>query len=101
LAQATTRTVQGLGFIGNSAGQDGRRSAFNDRGELAAFARFTDGSGAILLWDDTFNLPAISTTTERWTPPTTSPGAKPMAHRPDTTRGVPTSAKPLAPAQVH
>ena len=57
IGPSDTRTVQGLGFIGNSAGQDGRRSAFNDRGELAAFARFTDGSGAVLLWDDTFNLP--------------------------------------------
>jgi hypothetical protein len=57
IGPSDTRTVSGLSFIGNSAGQDGRRSAFNDRGELAALARFTDGSGAILLWDDTFNLP--------------------------------------------
>ena len=52
-----TRTVQALAFVGGPAGQDGRRSAFNHQGQLAALARFTDGSAAVLLWDDTLALP--------------------------------------------
>ncbi|MGI9428061.1 MAG: DUF7453 family protein, partial [Bythopirellula sp.] len=37
------------GFIGNTGNGDGRPSGFNDKGQLAFFARFTDGSRGIFV----------------------------------------------------
>jgi hypothetical protein len=43
------RTVSGLGFTGRSGNQDSRRSAFNDLGQVAFWASFTDGSSGIFV----------------------------------------------------
>jgi hypothetical protein len=51
------RTVKGNGLFAGSAGQDGRESGFNDRGQFVTYTEFTDGSAAILLWDDVVALP--------------------------------------------
>ncbi len=37
------RTVAALDFLGNAGGGDGRRSGFNDAGQVAYYALFTDG----------------------------------------------------------
>jgi hypothetical protein len=56
VAPGDTRTVKAIGLIGNSAGQDGRRTGFNDRGQIVTLARFTDESVAVLIWDDAIAL---------------------------------------------
>lgn len=43
------RTVASLDFITGSGNEDGRASAFNDRGQIAFRARFTDGSEGIFV----------------------------------------------------
>ncbi len=45
------REVQSFEFIGGSGNQDGRRSAFNERGQLAFTASFTDGSQGVFVSD--------------------------------------------------
>jgi hypothetical protein len=43
------RTISSLGFIGGSGNDDGRRSGFNDRGQVAFYAWFTDGSRGVFV----------------------------------------------------
>jgi hypothetical protein len=43
------RQVSQLWFLGYSGNDDGRPSGFNDRGELAFLARFTDGSSGLFV----------------------------------------------------
>ena len=49
LAPGDTRTVAGLGFASGSGGQDGRRTGFNDLGQVAFVAAFTDGSSGVFV----------------------------------------------------
>lgn len=44
--------VSGLYFAGGSNNEDGQRSGFNDRGELAFLATFVDGTSRIAVSDD-------------------------------------------------
>ena len=57
VAPGEMRTLQASGLSAGSAGQDGRRTGFNDRGQFVALARFTDDSAAVLIWDDVVALP--------------------------------------------
>jgi hypothetical protein len=43
------RTISSLSFAGNSGNEDGRHSAFNDRGQLAFAAIFTDGTTGVFV----------------------------------------------------
>ena len=43
------RGITSLEFIGGTGNEDGRRSAFNDRGELVFSARFTDGTEGVFV----------------------------------------------------
>ncbi|MEM6392184.1 MAG: choice-of-anchor tandem repeat NxxGxxAF-containing protein [Planctomycetota bacterium] len=43
------RTVEDIGIVSFTGNEDGRRSSFNDRGQLAFFASFTDGSEGIFI----------------------------------------------------
>ena len=45
------RVISGLNFVTDTGNDDGRRSGFNDRGQLAFFASFTDGSSGIFVAD--------------------------------------------------
>ena len=45
------RTIRELSFAGRSGNDDGKRSGFNDRGQLAFWARFTDGSEGFFVSD--------------------------------------------------
>ena len=50
LGDGVARTVQSLEMLtGSNGGEDGLPSGFNDAGQLAFVARFTDGSNAILI----------------------------------------------------
>lgn len=42
-SEGVFRTVAALDFVGNAGGGDGRRSGFNDAGQVAYYALFTDG----------------------------------------------------------
>lgn len=44
------RTIAGVSFIGNSGGNDGRPSGFNDEGQLAFQATFTNGDNGLFLF---------------------------------------------------
>jgi hypothetical protein len=43
------KTIASLRFTGNSGNQDGLRSGFNESGQLAFYAAFTDGTSGIFL----------------------------------------------------
>ncbi len=43
------RTISGLGFVIDSGNEDGRRSGFNDLGQVAFHATFTDGSSGVFV----------------------------------------------------
>jgi len=43
------RTIESLSFLGGTGNDDGRQSAFNDLGQLAFQARFTDGTEGIFV----------------------------------------------------
>ncbi|QEG36264.1 DUF7453 family protein [Bythopirellula goksoeyrii] len=45
------RQISELGFVGGSGNEDGRASGFNDLGQVAFRARFTDGSSGIFVSD--------------------------------------------------
>lgn len=45
------RIVRSVGFVGGSGNEDGRHSAFNDLGQLAFQASFTDGTQGIFVTD--------------------------------------------------
>ncbi len=45
------RTISRLSFIANTGNGDGRASGFNDLGQLAFLARFTDGTSGVFLSD--------------------------------------------------
>jgi hypothetical protein len=49
IAPNDRRTIQSIGFAGGSGGEDGRGRGLNDRGQIAFFARFTDGSQGIFI----------------------------------------------------
>lgn len=49
VAPGQFRTISLLSFAGNSGNQDGRRSGFNDRGQVAFYASFTDGSSGVFV----------------------------------------------------
>lgn len=57
VGQGDYRTVSLLAFQGGSGNQDGRRSGFNDSGELAFFARFTDGSEGVFVTQGPVTVP--------------------------------------------
>ncbi|MCH8840493.1 MAG: hypothetical protein IH831_07410 [Planctomycetes bacterium] len=43
-------TIAGLSFLGNSGGNDGRHPGWNDRGQLAFQANFTNGDSGLFLF---------------------------------------------------
>ena len=45
------RTILSLAFVTGSGNDDGRPSAFNDRGQLAFAATFTDGTSGVFVSD--------------------------------------------------
>ena len=45
------RTISGTGFASDSGGEDGRRTGFNDAGQLALGLSFTDGSAGVFIAD--------------------------------------------------
>jgi hypothetical protein len=49
IAPGDSRTIRSLGFVAGSGNEDGRPSGFNDFGELAFSAQFTDGSSGIFI----------------------------------------------------
>lgn len=49
--QLAGRTISALAFVGDSAGNDGRPSGFNDLGQLAFHATFTNGDSGLFLYD--------------------------------------------------
>lgn len=49
VAPGDFRTVSGLGFAYNTGNGDGRASGFNDRGQIAFRASFTDGSQGLFV----------------------------------------------------
>ncbi|HMO84620.1 MAG TPA: hypothetical protein PKC18_06835 [Lacipirellulaceae bacterium] len=49
VAPGDIRTISGLVFVGNSGNEDGRPSGFNDLGQLAFMARFTDGTSGVFV----------------------------------------------------
>ena len=51
------RTIRGLGIVGGTGNGDGRPSGFNDQGQLAFLAYFTDGSRSELfpIWSPSPN----------------------------------------------
>jgi len=51
LANDLTGVVNGLYFAGGSNNEDGQRSGFNDRGDVAFLATFADGSSRIAVSD--------------------------------------------------
>ena len=51
VAPADFRTVEGLDFFGRSGLEDGRGSGFNELGQLAFRARFTDGMYGVFVSD--------------------------------------------------
>ncbi len=51
VAANDVRQVQTLQFVGSTGNEDGRASGFNNRGELAFHAKFTDGSEGIFVSD--------------------------------------------------
>lgn len=51
VAPGDVRTVSSVKFIEGSGNEDGRHSAFNDRGQLAFQASFTDGTQGIFVTD--------------------------------------------------
>ncbi len=57
VADGDVRTISDLGFVGDSGNEDGRRSGFNDLGQVAFHATFTDGSSGVFVT----NVPEPST----------------------------------------
>ncbi|MBA4105479.1 MAG: hypothetical protein C0485_06945 [Pirellula sp.] len=51
VAPGDVRIVNSVGFLGGSGNEDGRHSAFNDLGQLAFQASFTDGTQGIFVTD--------------------------------------------------
>jgi len=51
VSSGVNRTIAELFFAGGVNNEDGRRSGFNDLGELAFLAKFTDGSSGIFVSD--------------------------------------------------
>ncbi len=49
VAPGDLRIVSSLNFVPGSASEDGRGAGLNDRGELAFFAAFTDGSSGVFV----------------------------------------------------
>jgi hypothetical protein len=49
VAPGDFRTISALGFVGNSGNDDGRPSGFNDKGQLAFVAAFTNGSSGVFV----------------------------------------------------
>jgi hypothetical protein len=49
IAPGDSRTIQYLGFVAGSGNEDGLPSGFNDLGQLAFMASFTDGSSGIFV----------------------------------------------------
>ena len=49
VAPSDFRTIQSVSFVANSGNEDGRRSGFNDSGQLVFAARFTDGSSGVFV----------------------------------------------------
>jgi hypothetical protein len=49
VAPGDFRTIDRFQFIGSSGNQDGRNSLFNERGQLAFGATFTDGTSGIFV----------------------------------------------------
>jgi hypothetical protein len=49
VAPSDFRTISGFEFHGDTGNEDGRVSGFNDLGQLAFFAYFTDGSSGIFV----------------------------------------------------
>lgn len=49
VAPSEFRIISTLGFIGGTGNGDGRASGFNDRGQLAFMASFTDGSSGVFV----------------------------------------------------
>ena len=61
VAPGDSRTVSFLAFVGSTSNSDGRRSGFNNSGELAFLANFTDGSRGIFLSSFDVQAPAPGT----------------------------------------
>ena len=61
VAPGDNRTVSSLSFFGNTGNGDGRASGFNNSGELAFLAGFTDGSRGIFLSSFDVQAPAPGT----------------------------------------
>ena len=51
VAPGDFRTIASLSFVGNTGNEDGRPSGFNDLGQLAFSARFTDGTSGVFVSD--------------------------------------------------
>jgi hypothetical protein len=49
VAPGDVRTISFFSFSGNGNNEEGHRSGFNDRGQVAFWARFTDGSSGIFV----------------------------------------------------
>jgi hypothetical protein len=62
VAPSDFRTIRGLSFLGSTGNQDGIPSGFNDRGQLAFFAFFTDGSSGVFV-SNVVAVPEPTTTT--------------------------------------
>jgi hypothetical protein len=58
VAPGEFRTVAGLDFVGNTGNGDGRRSGFNNLGQVAFYAKFTDQSDGIFVSNAVARLPA-------------------------------------------
>jgi hypothetical protein len=51
VAEGDFRTISSISFVSNSGNEDGRRSGFNDLGQVAFLARFTDRTAGIFVTD--------------------------------------------------
>jgi len=54
---ADLRTISALSFVGGTGNEDGRRSEFNDLGQLAFMIQFTDSSKGIFVSDRVAGVP--------------------------------------------
>ena len=51
VAPGDRRTVARLAFLGGTGNENGRNSGFNDRGQIAFQASFTDDSSGVFVFD--------------------------------------------------
>ncbi|MCH7596736.1 MAG: cadherin-like domain-containing protein, partial [Planctomycetes bacterium] len=63
VAPGDHRTIRALRFEGGSGNEDGRSSAFNDRGQVVFIAEFQDGTHGVFISDSVADVPAINLAT--------------------------------------